>query len=303
MNYSRSLLLTTVCTVMCLPGAYAQNPGAAFFEDVEITVEQVGDNLYVLFGYGGNIGVQIGDQGAMLVDTQFPELVPKIRAAIESIGSDSIEFAINTHWHYDHAEGNLGFGPQGVWFVAHSESSRRLAQDNILNVVPRPPFPQPAYRVEARPTASFDDSMQMHFNGELIELMHFGPAHTAGDTAVFFRSHNAVHMGDVFLPRGYPFVDADNGGSLEGMIAFCRAVLTQLDENSVVIPGHGPVTDAADLRQYVQMLVSVRNRLAALIEDGATLDQVIAARPTQAWDEFYGNPAGFINRAYTSMTQ
>jgi len=300
----RSIHLAAATAAAALPNICpAQNPGPERLAEVEIRAERVADNLYVLFGYGGNIAVQTGEQGVMLVDTQFPELIPKIRAAISELGGTDIEFAINTHWHYDHAEGNLGFGPQGVWFVAHAESGRRLAQDNTIDPMTRPAFPQPAYPLAARPVASFENSMQMHFNGEQIDVMHFGPAHTAGDAAVFFRDHNAVHLGDVFVPRGYPFVDVDNGGDLDGMIAFCRAVLTELDESSVVIPGHGPITDYADLARFTAMLQSVRDRVAALIDSGATLDQVLAAQPTAAWDEFYGNPAAFINRAYTSLSR
>jgi cyclase len=299
----RSMLVAAAAAVT-LPGvSLAQNPGPERLAEIEIRTEKVADGLYVLFGYGGNIAVQLGEQGVMIVDTQFPELIPKIRAAIAELGGDEIEFAINTHWHYDHAEGNLGFGPQGVWFVAQAESSRRLAMDNTIDPMTRPAFPQPAYPPAARPIASFEHRMQMHFNGEQIDLMHFGPAHTAGDAAVFFRSHNAVHMGDVFLPRGYPFVDVNNGGDLDGMIAFCRAVLTELDEDSIVIPGHGPVTTWADLTRYTAMLQSVRDGIASLIDSGATLEQVLAAQPTAAWDEFYGDPAAFIDRAYTALSK
>jgi len=296
------LVTLTLAALACAP-CFSQNPGPERLAEVEIRPQRIADDLYVLFGYGGNIAVQLGEQGILLVDTQFPELVPKVRAAIAQVSNGEIEFAINTHWHYDHTEGNQGFGPQGVWFIAQTESQRRLTVDNMIDTRTRPAFPQPTYPIEARPIVSFDDRLQLHFNGEQIDLLHFGPAHTAGDAAVIFRRHNAVHMGDVFLPAGYPFVDAANGGDLDGMIAFCRAVMSELDEDAVVIPGHGPVATWADLAQYTQMLQSVRDRIAALIESGATLEQVIAAKPTAAWDEIYGNPAAFIDRAYLSLTR
>jgi glyoxylase-like metal-dependent hydrolase (beta-lactamase superfamily II) len=300
---TKSMILALALTAGVSTPCLAQNPGPERLAEVEIRPQRIADDLYVLFGYGGNIAVQLGEQGVLLVDTQFPELVPKIRAAIAEIGGGEIEFAVNTHWHYDHAEGNQGFGPQGVWFVAQSESRRRLTIDNTIDTRTRPAFPQPAYPPPALPIASFEDRMQLHFNGERIDLLHFGPAHTAGDAAVFFRRHNAVHMGDVFLPGGYPFVDADNGGDLDGMIAFCRAVMTELDEDSIVIPGHGPVSTYADLARYTQMLQSVRDAIATLVDSGATLEQVIAAQPTAAWDEAYGDPAAFIDRAYLSLTR
>ena len=269
----------------------------------EIRSEQLGEGLWVLFGLGGNIGVSIGEQGVLIVDTQFPELVPKYRAAIEALGGDGIDFAIDTHWHYDHADGNQRLGPEGVWIIAHENSREMMARDKQINVVTRPLIPQPAYAPDALPVATFDDDMRLHFNGETIDLMHFGPAHTAGDAAVFFRDHNAVHMGDVFISVGYPFVDADSGGDLDGMIAFLRSVLAELEPGATVIPGHGPVTEYAALERYAEMLTDVRNRIAALIDDGATLEQVIAAAPTAGWDDEYGNPAGLIDRAYASLTR
>src|SRR5690606_35077333 len=157
----------------------------------------------------------IGEQGVLIVDNQFPEMAPKYREAIRELGGGDIDFAINTHWHFDHADGNLVLGPGGTWIVAQENSRRMMARDNVINLV-NMTREQQAYPPEARPVMSFADAMMFHFNGEQIELLHFGPAHTAGDTAVIFRGHNVVHMGDVFNMAGYPFVDADNGGSLEG---------------------------------------------------------------------------------------
>ena len=167
----------------------------------EIRTEKVGDNLYVLFGLGGNIAVSVGAQGVLIVDAQFPELVPRYLAAIRELGGRNVDFAINTHWHYDHADGNLVLGPTGTWIVAQANSRAMLTKDNVINTVVRPPFPQKAYPAAALPVATFTDRMQLTFNGETIDLMHFGPAHTTGDAAVIFRTHNAVHFGDVLQQR------------------------------------------------------------------------------------------------------
>ena len=296
--------LFAVAAAVSLPAlALAQNPGPERLAAVEIRAERVADDLYVLFGAGGNIAVSFGQQGVLIVDTQFPELVPKIRAAIRELGGGDIDFAINTHWHYDHAEGNLRLGPEGVWIISQTESLRRLTIDNVIDPMTRPAFPQPVYPPAARPIATFDTEMQVHFNGQLVELLHFGPGHTAGDAAVIFRDRNAVHMGDLFLPEGYPFVDVNNGGDIDGLIAFCRGVLAELNEDAVVIPGHGPIATYADLARFTEMLQSVRDRVAELIAGGATLEQVQAARPTAEWDERYGMPANFIDRVYTSLSR
>ena len=273
------------------------------FDAAEITTEQVGEGLYVLFGIGGNIAVSVGEQGVLVVDDMFPEVIPKVEAAIKEIGGDGIDFAINTHWHFDHAEGNLALGPAGTWIAAHANSASMMAKENILNMVITK-YRQPPYPPAARPSIVFDDRMRFHFNGEDVDLIHAGPAHTAGDAAVIFKSHNAVHFGDVFNNTGYPFIDVDSGGSINGMIAFCQAILDELGPNGVVIPGHGPVTDSAALQAYIDMLTTVRDRVAAQIAEGKGLMAVVASGVTSDLDETFGpvvNSLGFVDRVYTSL--
>jgi glyoxylase-like metal-dependent hydrolase (beta-lactamase superfamily II) len=152
------------------------------------------------------------------------------------------------------------------------------------------------------PSITFDTTMQFHLNGQQIDLLHAGPAHTNGDAAVFFRGNNAVHLGDVYNNSGYPFIDADNGGSLDGVISFCEAVLLELNTDSVVIPGHCPVAGYVDLVAYVDMLKEIRAELVALIKSGSSLEEIHKACVTKAWDEKMGDSAQFINRSYTSLT-
>lgn len=290
-------LALLICT-----SAAAQGDFEAQIAATEVTTQEVGDGLHVLFGVGGAIAASIGEQGVLIVDDQFPGMIPKIQAKIRELGGGDIDFAINTHWHFDHADGNLVLGPEGTWIVSQENSRDALTRDNVINLVTQS-RDQPAYPADALPSITFEQHMRFHFNGEPIDLLHFGPAHTAGDAAVIFRNHNAVHMGDVFNNAGYPFVDADNGGSLAGIIAFCQGVLDEIDADTVVVPGHGPVVDAQALQDYVDMLSTIHDRIEALISDGASLEQVIAAEPTAEFDEARGNPANFLNRSYTSMTR
>jgi glyoxylase-like metal-dependent hydrolase (beta-lactamase superfamily II) len=229
--------------------------------------------------------------------------VPRYLAAIRELGGRDVDFAINTHWHYDHADGNLVLGPTGTWIVAHANSRAMLLHDNVINTVVRPPFPQKAYPTAALPVATFTDRMQLSFNGETIDLLHTGPAHTTGDAAVIFRNHNAVHLGDVFNNAGYPFIDTDNGGDLDGTITFCEAVLKELQPGATVIPVHGAVAKYDDLVAYIAMLKGVRAKLADLIRSGATLEQAIAAKPTAEWDARYGDPTRMINRGYAALSR
>lgn len=270
-------------------------------EKAEIRVEKLDENFYVLFGLGGNIGVSVGRQGTLVVDDQFPELIPKVTKALTELGSKGIDFAINTHWHFDHAEGNLALGPAGTWLVAQENSREMMLSDNVVNLV-SVKYLQKAYPEDALPVMTFADRMQFHFNDQTIELLHFGPAHTTGDAAVYFRGVNAIHLGDVFN-RGYPFIDADSGGEIDGMIAFCEAVLDVIDDRTKVIPGHGEVSDIDGLSAYVNMLKTVRLRIDGLIAEGNSLEQILAAKPTAEFDATYGDPQMFVNRTYTSLVK
>ncbi len=269
-------------------------------EGAEIETQKVADNLYVLFGIGGNIAVSIGEDGVFIVDDQFPQLMPKIKAAIAEIGGGEIKFAVTTHWHFDHAEGNLSLGPDGTWLVAQQNSREMMKQDRIINLV-LAAYEQKAYPKSAWPDVTFKSDMQFHLNDQKIDLLHFGPAHTTGDAAVIFRGANAVHMGDVFNNSGYPFIDSGNGGQIDGVINFCQEILKQINKDTIVIPGHGPVTDYDAMQEYVDMLITVRDRIKNLLANGASLEDVIAAKPTAEFDASKGDPKMFIDRAYHSL--
>lgn len=276
------------------------------FDKAEIKTEKVAEGLYVLFGLGGNIAVSVGKDGTLIVDDQFPQLMPKIKAALKEIGSEDVDFVINTHWHFDHADGNMTLGKEGSWIVSQSNSRAMMLDDQIVNFGPFA-GEQKAYPEHALSDITFDRTMQFHINGQQIDLLHVGPAHTNGDTAVIFRGTNAVHLGDVFNNAGYPFIDADNGGDLAGMIAFCQAVHDTIDDDTIVIPGHGPVTDRAKLARYIEVLTIIQGRVQALIDDGKSLPEIMAAKPTADFDaEFQANEMmlpSFLSRVYASLTR
>ena len=276
------------------------------FDKAETKTEKVAEGLYVLFGLGGNIAVSVGKDGTLIVDDQFPQLMPKIKAALKEIGSEDVDFVINTHWHFDHADGNMTLGKEGSWIVSQSNSRAMMLDDQIVNFGPFA-GEQKAYPEHALSDITFDRTMQFHINGQQIDLLHVGPAHTNGDTAVIFRGTNAVHLGDVFNNAGYPFIDADNGGDLAGMIAFCQAVHDTIDDDTIVIPGHGPVTDRAKLARYIEVLTIIQGRVQALIDDGKSLPEIMAAKPTADFDaEFQANEMmlpSFLSRVYASLTR
>jgi glyoxylase-like metal-dependent hydrolase (beta-lactamase superfamily II) len=275
------------------------------FEEAEIQTEKVAEGLYVLFGVGGNIAASIGDDGVLIVDDQFPQVMDKVQAAISKVGGGAVDYAVNTHWHFDHAEGNNALGPKGTKIVAHANARVDMAKGGLINMGIAKYRQQP-YPEKALPVLTYDHGMQIHFNGGEIDLKNFASAHTNGDTAVFFKKQNAVHLGDVFNNAGYPFIDVGSGGSIDGMIKFCEDTLKHINENTIVIPGHGPVTNTATLKKYISMLKTVRARVAKLIEEGKTLQEIKDAKPTEDFDKVYGPETrsfGFINRVFTSLSK
>ena len=273
------------------------------FSKAKITTEKITENIHVLFGYGGNILVSTGKDGVLLVDDQFPQLKYKIMSAVRKLGGRSIDYIVNTHWHFDHAEGNNAFGPDGASIVAHENS-----RDMMLN--PKPInlsfiiYPQQPYPSNAVPRITFKENMKLHLNGDQIELYHFGHAHTTGDTAVYLRGSNVLHMGDVFNMSGPPFIDADNGGSIDGIIRFCEEILKVVNDETIVVPGHGPISTTEDMQIYIDMLIVVRDRIQSQINDGKTLEQILASDPTKEWRNMYGENLllqGLVDRAYAGM--
>lgn len=275
--------------------------GTPSLDAVEVSSTPLAPGLFMLTGAGGNVAVSIGEQGVLMVDSQFPEMVPKLQAEIRRLGGGAIDFTVNTHWHFDHADGNPLLGRENSWIIAQGNSRRMMTRANTL-FYSTVNYEQPPYPAEGLPVISFTDSMQLHFNGSRIDIMHFGPAHTTGDAVVIFRDQNVVHMGDV-LSAGYPFIDAENGGDIDGMIEFCRAVLGEIDADTKLIPGHGPLTGQAGLAGYVAVLQTVRDRVSRLVADGKTLKDVIAARPTADFDRQYGMPELFLTKIYYNLTQ
>ena len=315
----KSLLITSLFLSLSIYASYHKKPENEYeegqqavldafgwdFDEAEITIESISDNIHVLFGLGGNILVSTGEDGVLLVDDQMPELKYKILRSLRKIGGKSVDYIINTHWHFDHAEGNLAFGPDGAKIVAHENSRKMMLNPKPINlsfIV----YPQQPYPLNAVPQITYQDTMKLHLNGDQIELYHFGHAHTKGDTAIYLRNSNVLHMGDVFNMTGPPFIDAGNGGSIDGIIHFCEEILKVVNDETVVVPGHGPISTTEDLQTYIDMLIVVRDRIQGQILEGKSLQEIIESDPTKEWrDKFGDGPfiVGVIDRAYAGMTK
>ena len=268
--------IAAVATLALLPAAgLAQD-----FSQVQITTTPVRGSIYMLQGSGGNIGLSIGDDGTFIVDDQFAPLTEKIQAAIRDLTPNPVEFVINSHWHYDHSDGNENFGRAGALIVAQDNSRKRMESRQVVSLNGRVQEP---YSAVGLPKITFHDAMRFYYNGDVIDVLHHGPGHTDGDAVVYFRDTNVVHTGDMFVRYGLPFIDNPNGGSIDGMIDATWAIAGLIDDDTIIIPGHGQLSSRTDLLEYRDMLVTLRDRLRSLMSEGKTADQIVAANPTEGY--------------------
>lgn len=273
------------------------------FKDIEIKSTQVAEGIYMLTGKGGNIGVSVGADGVFLIDDQFAPLTEKITAAIATLSDQPVRFLLNTHWHPDHSGGNVNMGKAGTVIVAHDNVRKRLAVDNFIEMFG---MEAPAMENAGLPVITFDNSLTFHLNDNEIDISHINNAHTDGDCFVHFRDANVIHTGDIYFAGMYPFIDTHSGGSTEGTLNALERILTLSDNNTVIIPGHGPVSDKVGLMAYSNMLRTVSSRMRKMIAEQSSLEQILAAEPTKDFDDKYGNGtiknAAFVEMLYKDMT-
>ena len=286
--------LKTLLLLLLIPTASLADDG---FSDVEIKTQKAGTGVYMLTGKGGNLGVSTGPDGVFLIDDQFAPLTAKISTAIAAISEQPIRFVLNTHWHPDHTGGNENLGNSGSVILAHDNVRKRLAVDNFIKMFQ---MDAPAMGKAGLPVITFSDALTLHLNNDEILVTHVENAHTDGDAVIFFKQANVIHAGDVYFAGMYPFIDSDSGGSVEGTLKAIREILAMADEHTVIIPGHGPLSNKSGLTAYSGMLQTISDRIRTLINKQASLEEIQAARPTQDYDDIYGN--GFIkNEAFVEM--
>lgn len=288
--------------------AFAQEEGpeaSATVGEREITVraEKIADGLYFVTGGGGNMALSIGDDGVFLVDDQYAPLTDAIRQVIAQLTDQPVKFVINTHWHADHTGGNENLGELGTVVIAHDNVRARMSEEQFSTFWERP---TPPSSPGALPVVTFNDTLTFHMNGLTIRAFHVSGAHTDGDAVVHFEEANVIHMGDILFYTWYPYIDVSAGGSIYGTIAAVDSVLPMVDEDTVVLPGHGVITDRTGLIEYRDMLQGIADRIQAMIEEGKSLEEVQAARPTADWDEVWGQnfmtPERFTRLVYGDLS-
>tara|TARA_B110000116_G_C16777891_1_gene556723 strand:+ start:714 stop:1586 length:873 start_codon:yes stop_codon:yes gene_type:complete len=288
MNIMRVFRLMPVCLALILPTiAIAQD-----FDSVEMTVHRVSGNISYIAGMGGNIGLFVGDDGVFLIDDQYAPLTDKIVAAVRTVSDQPLRFLINTHMHPDHTGGNENFGKMGVAIFGHDNVRSQMAA---------------ASKVEQPPLITFSKDISFHINDETVHVFKVPNAHTNGDVFVQFEGSNVFHTGDVYRTTTYAYIDASNGGSFLGTIAAHDLLIEMSDENTKFVPGHGVVSDIADVRAVRDMLVVIRDRVAAAIREGMSLAEIQAAGLTTEYDARWnsdsriGSADSLLGAAYLDM--
>lgn len=268
-----------------------------------IVIHKLRDNISVLEGSGGNVAVLTGPDGKVMIDAGISVSRPQMTGALAALGADPVTHLVNTHWHFDHADGNAWLNSIGAKIIAHENTRKHLSQvtrveDWDYNFLALPP--------SGLPTEVFASEHALKLNGASIALKHYGSAHTDSDISVTFGEADVVHVADTFWNGAYPFIDYSTGGSIDGTIAACDANLAAATDKTIIIPGHGkPVSNKAELQDFRDMLVAVREKVATLKTKGMTRDEAVAARPTAAFDARFGgfviDPAFFTRLVYEGV--
>ena len=267
MQFALILMVTlSLCTT-------ASAQGFGDFDKVVIKTHKISDSVYMLEGQGGNIGVSIGDDGVFIIDDQFGPLHQKITDAIAELSDQPVSFVVNSHWHFDHSDGNVAFGKAGATIVSQNNSRERMTSVQKLSAFD---YTQQPYEKAGLPTITFSNEMWFHYNDDAIQLMHLGPAHTNGDTITYLNKANVIHTGDVFVTSGLPYIDAGNGGRIGGIIDSLEQVLAVIDDETVIIPGHGMLAKKQDMVRFRDTLIEIRAAVAEKKSAGIALGDIDA---------------------------
>ena len=284
----RQICSALISLVLAMPGALV----AQEFDDVVININPVAGNVSYIEGRGGNIGLFIGEDGVFLIDDQYAPLTDKIVSAIRLISDEPIRFLVNTHMHPDHTGGNENFGRMGTMIFGH---------DNVRSQMEKAGY------AEEPPFITYSDEVSFHINGERVHVFKVPDAHTNGDSFIKFDGSNVVHTGDVYRTTTYPYSDVNDGGSYLGTIDALNLLLAVSDNNTKIIPGHGGVSNVAEVTEFRDMLVVIRDRVAEAIREGMSLEEIQGAGLTEEYDERWagsgriGGAASMLAAVYTDL--
>jgi len=260
-------------------------------KEVIIDTQHVKGGIYMLKGQGGNIGISSGKDGLFMIDDQYAPLSEKIETAIKGISASPVKFLINTHWHGDHVGGNQNFAHGGAVIVAHKNVRKRMSSEQLIKLFNKKVKPSPD---SALPVITFADEIEFHINGEIAQVIHMPHGHTDGDSIIWFKDSNVIHMGDLYFAGTFPFIDLSSGGSIDGVINAVNWVLENANRDTRIIPGHGPLSTMEDLLAYRNMLVDAREQVRLAIKGPGDLEKIKGDKVLKHLVAKWGN--GFIKQ-------
>ncbi|MHB1700411.1 MAG: MBL fold metallo-hydrolase [Acidobacteriaceae bacterium] len=252
----------------------------------KLTTTKLVGNVYSVIGSGGNMAVLDGPDGKLLIDSSFATTAPQLQAALAGISANPLKLLVNTHWHFDHTDGNQAIHKEGALILAHENTRKRMSTPQDLALMGMHFDPSPA---DALPQITFAETEEIYFNGQHLRLGHYAPAHTDTDIFIHFIPANVIHTGDIWFNGLYPVIDYSTGGNVNGMVAAAARTLGMADGQTIIIPGHGPVGNKAALQGYHDMLATVRDRVSKLKAAGKSSEEAVAAKPTAEFDAAWGH--------------
>jgi cyclase len=267
-----------------------------------IKVTRLRDTIFLLQGAGGNMVAQIGPDGKLLIDSSFATAATRIQQALAGLDAHPLKLLVNTHWHFDHTDGNAAQHDAGAFIIAHTKTRERLSTPQELKVYNLKFSPSPN---SALPQQTFDDQEKLYYNNDELSLVHFADAHTDTDIYIHFQNANVIHTGDLWFNGFYPLIDDGTGGTINGMIRASDQILGIADDNTKIVPGHGPLGDKAALAKYRDMLATVATKVEKLKAGGQSLAEVVAAKPSADYDAAWGTgnlpPDTFVTLIYNTL--
>ncbi len=270
---------------------------------LEINTTKLTENMYIIHGSGGNVILSIGGDGVILVDDQYAPVTEKMKSVIANITNKLIKFVINTHLHPDHVGGNEKLGEVGAIIVSHENVRKRLSSDQFFEFINQT---IPALSEKGLPIITFSDNMTFYQNDEEIKITHLDSGHTDGDSAVYFTKNNVIHVGDDFSDKSYPFMDLSSGGSVDGLISSLQSILSMINKDTKVVGGHSGISNQTKVKDYLNMLIDVRDVINNMKREGKSLNEIIQLKPTSQYDTIYHDhsfikPKDFVINIYMSL--
>jgi cyclase len=263
---------------------YLTNIDKIYASHLEINTTKLNDNMYVIHGSGGNVLLSIGKDGVILVDDQYAPVTKKLKSVIANFTDKPIKFVINTHLHPDHTGGNEKLGEAGAIIISHDNVRKRLNSDQFFEFIN---MTIPALSEKGLPIITFSQNLTFYQNDDKIKIIHLDDGHTDGDSAVYFTKNNVIHIGDDFSDRSYPLMDLSSGGSIDGLILSLKKILSVLNEDTKVVAGHSGISNKTKVKDYLNMLIDVHDKIRNMINEGKSLDEIIKSKPTSKYDMIY----------------